>query len=211
MAGDGRVRPTLTTLVAPILFGVGVFVVASGCSDGEPAPSAGPESGMTLFAANCSGCHGLEGQGGVNAPQLAGGAVVVAFPVVTDQIAVVANGRAHMPAFGGRLTADEIELVVDFTRDELVDVGAGTGSAVVEERTAADLYGQLCSFCHGIDGEGRAGPRLGGGATLGTYPSFDDEIAVVVGGIGTMPSFASQLTDDQIRAIVGYTRGELSG
>jgi len=205
----------LAALAVLILFGAGLFVVLRGDSPEQTATAEAPaRAGVSVFATSCSGCHGASGQGGINAPSLAGGAVLEAFPDVEDQIAVVSNGRANMPSFSSLLSAEEIIGVVDFTRDELADVEDDPESAELasqRERTAADLYGETCAFCHGVDGEGLAAPRIGGGATLITYPDINSEIAVVADGIGTMPSFSTQLSEDQLREIVTYTRGELPG
>jgi len=51
-------------------------------------------------------------------PQLAG-KVVKAFPDEADEIKVVTNGRASMPAWKGDLTPEQIRLVVEYTRTEL--------------------------------------------------------------------------------------------
>jgi len=81
--------------------------------------------------------------------------------------------------------------------------------------TAADapngeeLFGQRCAGCHGDDGEGRSGPRLAGGAVVTRFPDVADQIAVVRGGRGGMPSFGSRLTDAEIEAVVAYTRDGL--
>lgn len=42
--------------------------------------------------------------------------MAVRYPDEDDQIAVVTQGRSAMPAFGERLTDDEIALVVEYTR-----------------------------------------------------------------------------------------------
>ena len=47
------------------------------------------------------------------------GAVLRSFPLVSDQIDVIANGRRTMPAFSGRLTEEDIEAVVRYTREVL--------------------------------------------------------------------------------------------
>jgi mono/diheme cytochrome c family protein len=73
--------------------------------------------GARIFAARCSSCHGGKGQG-LSGPQLAGRLVEV-FPDPADQAAVVANGRDQMPAFGSRLTEEELAAVVEFTRTRL--------------------------------------------------------------------------------------------
>lgn len=75
------------------------------------------DDGARLFAARCSSCHGGKGQG-LRGPQLAG-RMVEKYPNIEDQTAVVANGRNGMPAFGQRLTSDELRAVVEFTRTRL--------------------------------------------------------------------------------------------
>jgi mono/diheme cytochrome c family protein len=81
-------------------------------------PDAGPDtSSLDLYTANCAGCHGPEGEGGVG-PRLAG-TVVEEYPEVDDQVAVVRDGRSSMPSFRDRLTPEQIRAVVDYTREEL--------------------------------------------------------------------------------------------
>ena len=74
--------------------------------------------GATIYAANCARCHGADGSGGNVGVKLAG-SVVEEFPDVEDQIAVVTDGRGGMPSFGGDLTTEEIEQVVEYTRTDL--------------------------------------------------------------------------------------------
>jgi len=76
--------------------------------------------GASLFGDNCAVCHGGDGSGGIG-PRLAGGRVVTVYPDPADEIAVVTNGRGGMPAFGERLTTDEIAAVVEYTRTVLAD------------------------------------------------------------------------------------------
>ena len=85
----------------------------------QPPLSGDPvqDDGARIFAARCSGCHGAQGQG-LSGPQLAG-VVAERFPDPADQAAVVANGRNGMPAFGTRLTPEELAAVVEFTRTRL--------------------------------------------------------------------------------------------
>jgi mono/diheme cytochrome c family protein len=75
------------------------------------------DDGARLYAARCSSCHGAQGQG-LRGPRLAG-RVVEKYPNVEDQLAIVANGREGMPAFGQRLTLEELTAVVEFTRTKL--------------------------------------------------------------------------------------------
>lgn len=71
--------------------------------------------GSAVFSQNCAGCHGADG-GGNNGPPLNNGLVVANFPDPADQIEVVTNGRGPMPSFGDRLSPEEIQAVVEYTR-----------------------------------------------------------------------------------------------
>ncbi len=73
-------------------------------------------SGDRLYQINCAACHQLSGQGTSAFPALAGN------PVVTNQnpsaaIAVVLQGRGHMPAFANRLDDQAIAAVVSHIRN----------------------------------------------------------------------------------------------
>ncbi len=125
MSGTDKPRSALTRIVDAIeitaLVVVAVTVVMLFTNSPEEPASAAPagaSDGAALFAANCAVCHSADGSGGVG-PRIGGGRVVEIYPDVADQIVVVTNGRGGMPAFGTRLSAEEIAEVVRFTRTEL--------------------------------------------------------------------------------------------
>ncbi|OWY62111.1 hypothetical protein B7486_60180 [cyanobacterium TDX16] len=94
---------------------------ACGGDDDEGASGGdggGGGTGQELYSQNCASCHGQDGEGGIG-PELGGGAVAEAFPDIADQIAVITNGRGNMPSFDGQLTAEQIEAVATFEREEL--------------------------------------------------------------------------------------------
>ena len=74
--------------------------------------------GAALYASRCASCHGDDGTGGF-APQLGEGRIVEVFPDEADQVEVVTAGRGGMPAFGDRLSPEEIAAIVAYTRTEL--------------------------------------------------------------------------------------------
>jgi mono/diheme cytochrome c family protein len=94
-------------LLAAVAFLIALFTNDGG---GETATT-----GAALFAANCARCHGSDGGGGIG-PQLSDGKVLAAFPDVADEITLVTRGMDGMPAFGGQLSAAQIDQVVDYTR-----------------------------------------------------------------------------------------------
>lgn len=73
----------------------------------------------------------------------------------------------------------------------------------------AALYGSSCAGCHGGDGSGGIGPRLGGGRVVERFPDPAEQIVVVTNGRGGMPGFASRHSAEEIAAIVDYTRTAL--
>jgi mono/diheme cytochrome c family protein len=85
--------------------------------DGEPDPVL--LVGRDVFGNRCASCHGSDGGGG-RGPKLNDGAVVEAYPDIAEQIDIVTNGKGDgMPLFSDKLTPDEIEAVVRYTREVL--------------------------------------------------------------------------------------------
>ena len=74
------------------------------------------ELGRNVYIKRCVACHGRDGTG-IRGRALGQGAVLEAYPEITDQIAVVSYGyRAGMPSFEEVLTPEQIMAVVLFTR-----------------------------------------------------------------------------------------------
>jgi len=92
------------------------------CGGGSEQAYTPPKSGVGIYKASCATCHGTNGLGFVG-PSLAG--TVAKYPEVADEIAVVTNGRNQMPAWGGRLTTEQIATVVEYTRAEFSTAASG--------------------------------------------------------------------------------------
>jgi len=110
-------RQLVTT--AALLVAASGAVAACG-TDGGPTPDDPVlAQGQQVYRQYCASCHGARGGGG-SGPRLAG-VVEQRYPDIEDQIAVIANGRAGMPAFGQRLSADELRAVARYEREALGD------------------------------------------------------------------------------------------
>jgi mono/diheme cytochrome c family protein len=92
-------------------------LVLSACG-GDSEPGGEQSEGQAVYSANCARCHGPDGEGGVG-PKLNDGAVVENFPDIEDQLAIIREGRAGMPAWEDSLTPEEIQAVADYTREDL--------------------------------------------------------------------------------------------
>jgi mono/diheme cytochrome c family protein len=177
-----------------------------GCSlpRGEPprnseplAPNEVLEFG-TLYAENCSGCHGSEGRGGA--------AIALADPVylsIADQAVirkVTANGvpGTAMPPFaqsaGGTLTEKQIDLITSEIRSrwsqpglfEDADPPSYTPKSTGNVRRGETAYEIYCESCHGRKGQGGA-----------------------KGSAITNDSFLALISDQELRTIVIVGRPEL--
>ena len=72
--------------------------------------------------------------------------------------------------------------------------------------TGRSIYASNCASCHGASGGGGSGTRLADGAVVAAFPDIEDQITLVSQGRDRMPSYGGRLTEDQIRAVVRYTR-----
>lgn len=70
------------------------------------------QDGQQLYQQNCAGCHGNEGGGGTG-PALAGNGALRDAERTVDQIV---NGGDGMPAYGGRLSNEQIAAVASYIR-----------------------------------------------------------------------------------------------
>lgn len=104
------------------------IAIAAGCASGtSPEVEAGPDGtpdpvlveGRSVYSDRCSSCHGASGGGTRNGPRLSGGRLLQAYPDPGDAVAVVSEGRDRMPAFGGLLTAGEIDAVLRYINEVL--------------------------------------------------------------------------------------------
>ncbi|HEY1463555.1 MAG TPA: cytochrome c [Terriglobales bacterium] len=75
-------------------------------------PSISSLTGNPVFQDKCARCHGKNAEGRfLHAPSLVSDKVISAS---TDELrGIVTNGKGHMPKWGGKLTSDEINMLVD--------------------------------------------------------------------------------------------------
>jgi cytochrome c oxidase cbb3-type subunit 3 len=147
------------------------LAVTTACGTRNPAdaPVVPPNRIMDfsfLYARNCSGCHGPNGEGG--AAIGLGDPVYLAIADDATIRRVTADGVAgtSMPAFsqhsGGMLTDEQIDLIVSGIGARWAKPGALQNASAPpyaaqgsgDPKRGADVYGTYCSSCHGADGHG---------------------------------------------------------
>jgi ubiquinol-cytochrome c reductase cytochrome c subunit len=158
----------------------------------QPVPSSTypPGTGGRVYAENCSGCHGAEGEGLVGPPLAAVGFASLVGPMVVE-------GGISMPPFAGVLSDQDVDAVSDFVANQLADPEARTA----EVTPGGDLFRLYCSGCHSAIGSGGAMPNLNNAPNIRQYPPAE-AIAAMILGRGNMPSFAGNTFDVREQAAV---------
>ena len=124
-------------------------MTGGGGDDGTGTGSDTTVDGAALFADNCSMCHGADGKGTKDGPQILN-------PVTGYATYVVRHGRnemgfpAPMMAFDtGALSDNEVAAILGFL------------SMAEKPTTGPELYGRFCQNCHGTNGRsGRVGKNI---------------------------------------------------
>ena len=167
--------------------------------------------GKALFQVACSSCHGLNGEGGSQGPSLIGvGAASADFQVSTGRMPMAHPG-AQAPRKTNTYTEAEIAALAAY-------VGSlGPGPAIpnqdqydpagLTEDTIArggELFRTNCSACHNFEGAGGALPNGKYAPSLQGVSGKHIWEAMRIGP-QQMPVFGpGVMTDEDVRAIVGY-------
>ncbi len=97
---------------------IAVSALLSACGNEVVLPDNADDQlveGFEVYKANCARCHGADGGGGIG----------LSLQLIEDRLTdeeqheVVVRGRKRMPSFGTKLSDDEIDAVVRFTREIL--------------------------------------------------------------------------------------------
>ena len=129
----------------PLTFAFVVLALAlAGCSGGGE-PSATSDTGAAVFAdAGCGGCHALTAAGSTGT---AGPSLDALKPAADRVERQVTRGGRGMPAFGGRLTDDEIEAVAAYVAESAASSPVSVAAAFEPDDTKlADCKGNSTCF-----------------------------------------------------------------
>ncbi len=176
-------------------------------------------NGLTVYAENCTSCHGANGEGTSIAPAL-NSAELRSRLTDNDVARIIQQGvpATVMSSWERALTTEQITDVVILIRcwDDLAANGIQLPQLQPQaidrspETIAAghQMFNLVCSQCHGTDGYGtKLAPALNNKTFL-TQKS-DEVIANIIslGVTGTsMPAWSGYLRDADIYAIVAYLR-----
>ncbi|KIT16109.1 cytochrome-c oxidase, cbb3-type subunit III [Jannaschia aquimarina] len=170
-------------------------------------------AGASVFANNCSQCHGA-GAAGVQAagyPNLLdddwlwGGTLEEIAHTVRHGIRNEADPEARwseMPAFGDILVEEEIDALINHVR-----ALGGLSHDAALAAAGDELFQDNCSSCHGIEGMGMTdlgAPNLTDAIWL--YGGSEEEIEHTIrySRFGVMPPWGERLREADVRAVSAY-------
>ena len=155
-------RYTFPVLRAAVLLSILLAGMSAQTSNPFANDPKAADAGQVVFHIRCAECHGKHGQGGRGGPDLTRGTFING-DQDSDVFRVISNGvsGAEMPAFGERLTSENIWQIVAFLRsapksNEKIDGDSNRGEALFWGKGA-------CGNCHTV---GRRGNLIGPDLTL---------------------------------------------
>lgn len=207
-----------------ILFGLAFFLVTGfgGSAQAGPATESEIKNGAKLFVENCAACHQEDAIGKVGvAPSLTNPELLA---MASDKffMATVRDGREDtgMPPFD-HLGRRGVRDIVGFLRSKATlpnrsaEIDAQP-DAHGDPRLGREWYNNICSTCHGTDGNGYESE--GAGTAIG-LPGFLDKVSdgfiretIKVGRSNTRmlsfqgPAALANLSDREIDDIIVYLR-----
>ena len=176
-------------------------------------------SGLQIYAANCVACHGANGEGTTLAPALNSDELRTRL-TDADITRIIEQGSPGtlMAGWARALTADEIGATTAVVRRWPEITANGIELPVVEAApldmspkaiaTGSNLYGLLCTQCHGAGGYGTP---LAPALNNQTFLSQTEDAAIqqiIAGGVPgtTMPAWGGYLSEADIAAITAFLR-----
>lgn len=169
------------------------------------------EGGRAAFKVHCVQCHGSGAAGSKGYPNLNdddwlwGGDINAIHYSITHGIRNPDHPEtrsSQMPAFGGVLSASEINAVVAYVRTI-----SGQAKASAQSATGAALFANNCAACHGPEGKGGrefGAPNLTDGIWLYGGDSETIRTTITKSRYGVMPRWANRLNSVTIKMLATY-------
>ena len=179
-------------------------------------------AGQELYAQSCVPCHGPEGRGRIGTgPELRSDTFLAA---ASDDYLVRTIGRGRtgttMPAWGRSMSRSEIESIVAYIRgwEDVEPAELDESPNEGDAEAGAQIFGDICSACHGQQGGGYQetanGTGIGRLGFLGDASNGFLRHIIINGKTDTAmrafgrpdPAAVANLTNDQIENVIAHLR-----
>lgn len=120
-------RQTLAVMGAVVALAVGLLGISTAGAQSAEDSIEQLEAGQAVYESSCAGCHGIDGEGSPAGRPLT--SIANQEPDRSVHFASVKDGKGNMPAFGERLSDDEIDSAISYLRLSFVGVEAQSGAA----------------------------------------------------------------------------------
>ena len=167
-----------------------------------------------MFASVCARCHGTYGEGGIGPAILNPDFLDAASDAFLLQ--TLERGRQHSPMFGVATApvgaSSNLIAFMRSMRDSVLEI-IPPGASLGHPKQGQALYAELCSECHGKDGEGHKAPALNNEEFLNAATNGYLLATISLGRSGTpMPAWGRpsdsrrRLTVSERQDIVAFVR-----
>jgi cytochrome c oxidase cbb3-type subunit 3 len=174
------------------------------------------ETGPRLFGDNCAACHGRDGRGGRNFPDLTdhdwiwgGGPELIAQTITVGVNSPHEESRvSQMPSFGRDQILDPVQLRnVAVYVHSLSNPDDATPQNVETIAAGRQVFLETCAACHGEDAKGNA--DVGAPNLTDAYWIYGGDLQTIVatihgGRAGHMPTWESRLAPAEIKILALY-------
>jgi cytochrome c oxidase cbb3-type subunit 3 len=173
-------------------------------------------TGYQLFGDNCAACHGRDGKGRANYPDLTDGDWLWGSdPAHIEQTMRVGINTAHpesrlaqMPAFGrdDMLSADQVKAAAAYVYS-LTHPDFASKNTATRIEAGKEVFAGTCATCHGEDAKGNR--DLGAPNLTDSYWLYGGNLSTIIDTIhggrqGHMPTWDERLTKAEIRTLALY-------
>lgn len=173
-------------------------------------------TGHQLFGDNCAACHGIDGRGRANYPNLAdddwlwgGGPKTIAETTRVGINSEHPDSRfAQMPSFGrdGTLDRDQVRMAAAYVYS-LSNPDYSTAENIESIESGQEVFLANCATCHGEDARGKQ--DLGAPNLADPYWIYGGDLQTIVATVhggrqGHMPTWNERLTDTEIKILALY-------
>lgn len=173
-------------------------------------------TGPRLFGDNCAACHGRDGTGQANYPDLTdhdwiwgGGPEMIVQTITTGVNSAHEESRiSQMPAFGrdGMLEREQVSDVATYVYS-LSHADYSTAERVDKIEAGRQVFLTTCAACHGENATGSQ--EMGAPNLTDDYWIYGGDISTIVATVhggreGHMPTWDERLTKAQIKMLAVY-------